>query len=181
MAADQAAATFSHSVATCGAAPLHHNRYVQERSFFETVVHLVACLEGIHYTSIGVGDGLGVRALTLVAEADRRNITPKTALIMLERLPESAEVAAALKAAQVHPHFIYLAKLRNVLFHRGLPGRRVIFTMPGIISRYDDFGDLSGPEITNHWADPLLSWVAVSIDNVLEGIARWLDRYNGAA
>jgi hypothetical protein len=179
MAAEESARSFAESVRHCGPAPPNPERYRQERDFFHFVVNSVACMESLHYGVYAWGACRKLQGFSLSDEGSRKAVNEKSVLSALTVLRDARAIADALKAIQALETYKELRNMRIVLFHRGLPGRHIQLSVggpPKQPSRYADFGDLVGPDITPDASLSRCCWLASCLKQAVPLAADWVER-----
>lgn len=164
--------SFSSSVQRHGDAPGHPHRYYQERDFFMFVVAGLAALEALHYGLFALGAVLQPAAFSFESEDDRRDVTPRSTLLAYERTYSSTPITRALQA--LHEGQIYRdwKGIRNVLAHRGIPGRIIVAQIgstSSVSSRYSPFGATRGPDVSPETFPSARGWLARTIRSLLQG------------
>ena len=163
---------FGGSVQADGDAPLPKVRYFQEREFFSCIVAGIACLEALHYALFALGASIDGSIFQFANSQQQRKITPKLTQEVYAHFPNGRLVSAALRQIQDSQEYLTWSTIRNVLSHRGLPGR--IFSLRTKSStksskppsRYHPFAEIDGPEILPDTFLSLHSWLAGVLQNI---------------
>jgi hypothetical protein len=119
---------FSQSVNQHGDGPAQPERYLQDRALFGFFVNALSTLEALAFALYAIGHTVRAGAFRLTTERHRRNVSPeRTAAVFAKAFPTDP-LAQALVATLSSPERRTLEKVRNVLAHRGQPGRRMFLS-----------------------------------------------------
>jgi len=151
--------------------------YLQERALFEFFAAFVSCIEVLCYCSYTIGTLSDPTTFPLATEDDRRNVTPKLTIKKFRRQHPTERIVGVLDAVVIG--YGDADKMRNVLSHRGSPGRNV--TVP-----------LGSPQLSSTtWKAPSMSqpylvdesltktnrkWLAQRLDAVLDALCEFAQR-----
>lgn len=184
VAADESAVGLAESLGCHGDAPPQPERYLQERDFFHFVVNSVACLEALHYGIYAWGACRQLRGFALSTEKARRKVCDSRTLAAVSEVEGTKALADALNHMQTSDPYVELRNARVVLFHRCLPGRHVSASTcgrPSQPSRYADFGELAGPDISPNVVCSRLHWLSDCLERVISLAADWVEHTSAVA
>jgi hypothetical protein len=154
----------SQAVLADGDGPANPARYRQERLFFEFITTGIAAVETFCYAAYVIGHVVSDRSFPLSSEKDRRRIAPSTT-IEGWRLAGGKDLADELQAVYNSTQFSDWKIYRNVLSHRGHPGRQFFLSVGSSAAagagtaRYDDFAGTTGPDISPDAAPAMRAWM----------------------
>lgn len=170
-------ASFSESVAEHGAAPHQPERYMQERDFFNFIVTGLACFEAFHYALYCIGAVLQPNHFPYETASDRRRITPGATRELFARHYPSNGVTHAVIECLTSTEYDEWARVRNVLAHRGLPGRQIFASVGGGENggRYHPFEDVS-IEINAETTTTFLGWLRQTLERLLSEMRTFVER-----
>lgn len=153
--------SFCESIERDGGGPAQPERYKQERDFFVFVMSGMACVEALNYELFALGAAIHPKQFPFATDKDRKIGWPSTrnayAAVQNTRL---VEVVEAIKTKE----FNDWTTLRRILFHRGLPGRKLLTSGT---SSYQAFEDLRDFKIEKVSIEHLLDWLTTVLTNGL--------------
>jgi hypothetical protein len=121
-------AEFSASVTRHGDAPPQPERYLQDRALFGFFVHALSTLEALSFALYALGHTVRPAAFRLRNEQDRRNVTLERTAAAFARAFPAEPLAEALRRTVASPDRRTIKRVRDILAHRGQPGRRMFFS-----------------------------------------------------
>lgn len=156
--------TLVDSLDAHGDSPEMAERYRQERAFFEFIVAGVASLETLGFASYILGHVLAPDEFPLADERDRKRVTLENLSNLWKFSAGSFSVMAErLVAASAYQRW---KLFRNVLAHRGHPGRQFYLSVGSARSttldpsHYDEFAGQRGPELSVASVTQMRTWLS---------------------
>jgi hypothetical protein len=88
-------------------------------------VNALSTLEALSFALYAIGHTVRPRAFRLSTEGDRQNVNPERTAAAFKHAFPTEPIVQALRATLSSPERRTLKKVRNVLAHRGQPGRKM--------------------------------------------------------
>jgi len=108
--------------------PGQPERYLQDRALFGFFVNSLSTLEALSFALFSIGHTLRSSAFPLTTEHDRRRVSPELTALAFANAFSTEPLSHTLRATLSSPDRRTLEKVRNVLAHRGQPGRRMFLS-----------------------------------------------------
>ena len=116
---------FSRSIVEDGDAPPYPARYTQDQCLFDFFINGVSAIESFCYTLHCIAFLLDNERSLSMDDKTIRYITPVTVLKHFSKMFQQDQLTVSLKKAVNASTFKEWKRIRNILIHRGMPGRKI--------------------------------------------------------
>jgi hypothetical protein len=162
---------FANSLDRYGAAPAQPHRHEQERAFFGFVVSGLACLEAAAYSSYALAAASDPGSFPFVRPGNRRGVSIEATRDRLRRTQPGQPLTAALITLCDSTRYAEWGQIRNVLVHRGLPGRLMSMTNAVVQgTEYQPFEDVAGVAVNRTTVNQYRAQLAQAVTSLVDGL-----------
>jgi hypothetical protein len=171
---------FATSLNQHGAAPPQPHRHEQERAFFGFIVSGLACVEALAYSIYALAAAAAPGSFPFGSAADRKRVSIDGTRDRLQRAYSRQQLTSVMVDLCNSTWYAEWGQIRNVLIHRGLPGRLISMTNAVVIqgTDYQPFEDVSGIAVSPTTTEQARSHLAQAVVELVDGARAFVRHLN---